>query len=389
MMRILLYGGSFNPPHNGHVDALRAARAALSPDKTLVIPGCIPPHKAVPAGSPAPEERLELTREAFRCFPEAEVSDMELRRGGVSYSVDTLEECAGLYPGSELFFLMGTDMFLYMEKWYRFRRILELCTLAVLPREEGELSRIRDFAVTLQRQYDARVLVIPKPPLPMDSTSLREALGRREGREGLPEEVYAHIIRRRFYGAQPELSWLRSQAYAWLKPRRIPHVRGCEETAVRLATRWGEKEDRAAEAAILHDITKKMNREEQLRLCGKYSIMTDNVERQEPQLLHAKTGAALARELFGIDDDIYNAILWHTTGRAGMTRLEKIIYLADAMEPTRDYPGVEELRAAAFEDLDRAMALGLEMSLALVRSRGSEPHEHTQQALDWLQMQRN
>ncbi len=389
MMRILLYGGSFNPPHNGHVDALRAARAALSPDKTLVIPGCIPPHKAVPAGSPAPEERLELTREAFRRFPEAEVSDMELRRGGVSYSVDTLEECAGLYPGSEFFFLMGTDMFLYMEKWYRFRRILELCTLAVLPREEGELPQIRDFAGTLQRQYDARVLVIPKPPLPMDSTSLREALGRREGREGLPEEVYAHIIRRRFYGAQPELSWLRSQAYGWLKPRRIPHVRGCEETAVRLATRWGEKEDRAAEAAILHDITKKMNREEQLRLCGKYSIMTDNVERQEPQLLHAKTGAALARELFGIDDDIYNAILWHTTGRAGMTRLEKIIYLADAMEPTRDYPGVEELRAAAFEDLDRAMALGLEMSLALVRSRGSEPHEHTQQALDWLQMQRN
>ncbi len=383
-MRVLIYGGSFNPPHRGHVDAVRAARETLRPDRLLIIPGHIPPHKALEAGSPSAEERLELARLAFSCFPEAEVSDMELRRGGVSYTVDTLETLTAAAPGDELVFLMGTDMFLTMEKWYRFRRILELCALAVLPRNEGETGGIAVYAEKLRATYGARVLLVKKAPLPMDSTSLRAALRRREGRESLPDGVYARIIRGRWYGAQPELAWLREKAYAFLKPSRVPHVAGCEQTAVALARRWGEDAELAAEAAILHDLTKRATPEEQLRLCAKYGIMTDTVEKREPQLLHAMTDAALARDLFGVGDAVYDAIRWHTTGRADMSRLEKIIYLADAMEPTRRYEGVEALRSAAERDLDEAMALGLKMSLESVRAKGSEPHVRSLEALQWL-----
>ena len=156
--------------------------------------------------------------------------------------------------------------------------------------------------------------------------------------------MYSQIIRYRYYSAQPELSWLREKAYAWLKPKRIAHVAGCESEAVKLAMRWGEDPETAAEAGILHDITKKLNFEEQLILCGKYGIINDNLELGSPKLLHAKTGAALARDLFGVSDRVYNAIRWHTTGKPDMTLLEKIIYLADYIEPTRDFPGVEKLR---------------------------------------------
>ena len=124
---------------------------------------------------------------------------------------------------------------------------------------------------------------------------------------------------------------------------------------------------------------------EQLRLCAKYGIIPDELERENGKLLHAKTGAAVAKFEFGSDDEVVEAIRWHTTGRPNMTTLEKVLYMADYMEPTRDFPGVEELRRLAYEDLDRAMVLGFEMSLEDILSRGETPHKNTLAALQWYQ----
>ena len=383
-MRLLVYGGSFNPPHRGHVDALCGASEFLRPDRILVVPAKTPPHKELAEGSPAPEERLRLAELAFSPVARAEIADMEMRREGKSYTADTLEEIAAKFPGWEIYFLLGTDMLLYMEHWYAFRRILSLCTLAALPRNDGEQEELRQCAERLTERYGARIVLIPRPPLPMDSTTLRRTLCERQGREELSDEVYGEIIRLRLYKAKPELAWLRGKAYAWLKPARVPHVAGCEAEAVKLAGRWGADAGDAAEAGILHDITKKFDLDEQLRLCEKYGIITDIAERQEPKLLHAGTGAYLSRDLFGIPDEIFGAIRWHTTGRARMTLLEKIIYLADYIEPTRTFDGVEPLRRLAYEDLDQAMILGLRMSLEEVRRHGAEPHPRTKEALDWL-----
>ena len=139
----------------------------------------------------------------------------------------------------------------------------------------------------------------------------------------------------------------------------------------------------AATAGILHDITKKLDHQEQLNLCEKYGIICDNAERSNPKLLHAKTGAVLAKDLFGVSDEICEAIRWHTTGKPDMTMLEKIIYLADYIEPIRDFPGVEKLRELCYEDLNAAMALGLKMSLEEIRSHGTEPYKDTSEAYQW------
>lgn len=384
MKRTLIYGGSFNPPHLGHVEAFAAARDFLQPERSLIIPSHVPPHKALAAGSPAGDERLELTRLAFAAFPEAEVSDMELRRQGVSYTALTLRELKAAFPEEEFFFLMGTDMFLTLESWYEYRTVLSLCTPVVLTREEGEEAAVRAHAGHLQTAYGLHALVLPRAPLPMSSTELRAALKERGGREKLPAAVYERIIQRRFYGARPELAWLRERAYAMLKPRRIPHVAGCEETARALALLWGEDADTAAEAAILHDITKKLTAAEQLRLCDEYGIMTDDAERENTELLHAKTGASMARALFGVDDAVFQAIFWHTTGRAGMSQLEKIIYLADAIEPTRDYEGVAALRECARRDLDAAMIMSLQRTIDYVVQRGGAVHVQSREALHWF-----
>ena len=383
-MRLAFYGGSFNPPHPAHVRACRLACERLRPDKLLVIPAAIPPHKPLPGGSPDAEERMLLTRIAFRGEPEAEVSDMELKRSGRSYTSDTVRELRALYPDAELVMIMGTDMLLSFETWHEWRDILAGASLAVLPRDVGDIGSIEREAERMRREYGAVIYVLDVSPMPMSSSQMRELLSTRQGADELDGEVYARIIKTRDYGAKPQFDWLRQQVYEnWLKPKRVPHVAGCEREAVKLAERWGEDPGDAAEAGILHDITKKFTLPEQLKLAEKYGIVFDALERENVKLTHAITGAALSRDLFGVTDRVYGAIRWHTTGRPDMTLLEKIIYLADYIEPTRDFEGVEPLRALAYEDIDAAMALGLRMSLDELAANGIVPHSDSIEALRW------
>ena len=134
----------------------------------------------------------------------------------------------------------------------------------------------------------------------------------------------------------------------------------------------------ARRAGILHDITKALNAEEQLQLAQDYQMALTDFERAHPKLLHAKTGAVIAREIFGENEAVCEAITWHTTARADMTLLGKIIYLADYMEPNRVLDGIDELRRLTWMDLDTALQRGLEMSLAHVLSTGSavDPNSH-------------
>ena len=183
--------------------------------------------------------------------------------------------------------------------------------------------------------------------------------------------------------SQTELENLRKEAYKWLDKCRIPHVHGCEEEAVRLARHWGGEEDSAAAAAILHDCTKNRTDSQHLDLICRYGLECDEALLAAPKLYHAVTGAAIAKDVFRMPEDICSAIRWHTTGRPGMSLLEKIIYLADYIEPTRSFPGVEPLRSLAYEDLDSALALGLSMSMEEVRSKGRDPYYMTREAYEY------
>ena len=382
-MKIAIYGGTFNPPHRGHVESLQAVYEQAKPDRVLVIPASIPPHKELAAGSPDAEKRLELTRLAFKELPYAEVTDMELTRTGKSYTSDTVAEPLRKYPDAELMLAMGTDMFLSFETWHEYRYLIDNVTMLVFARREGEDEKIFKYGEYLESKYGAKINYIMHDPLPISSSEIRRLLPRRLGRELLPGAVFARIVKNGDYAAKPDFPWLREQSYAYLSPKRIPHVQGCEWEAVRLAKRWGESEEDAAEAGILHDITKKLVLSEQLILSEKYGIINDTYETANVKLLHAKTGAALARDLFNISDRVYSAIRWHTTGKPDMTLLEKIIYMADYIEPNRDFPGVDKLRKLAYEDLDAAMVLGLKMSLEDIRSYGAEPYEVTVSAYEW------
>ena len=214
-------------------------------------------------------------------------------------------------------------------------------------------------------------------------------LAKGEGVNLLPPAVYGYILREGLYGTRADLKRLplrelRPIALSYLKNKRIPHVLGTEQEAIRLAERYGADVEKARVAALLHDCTKKLNMEEQLELCGRYGIQLDELEQKALKLLHAKTGAAIARDVFGVDDEIYNAIWWHTTGHAHMTLLEKVIYLADYIEPSRNFPGVDKLRAVCYKDLDEGLLMGLEMTIEEMTEMGNPVHHATIEARDAL-----
>jgi len=142
--------------------------------------------------------------------------------------------------------------------------------------------------------------------------------------------------------------------------------------------------DDAREAAILHDITKKLDFRENMCIIAEHTVIIGDLGGNDVKLLHSITGALLAQSMFGVSTEVANAIRWHTTGRTGMSMLEKVIYIADYIEPNRDFPGVEDLRQKAFNNIDDAMIMGLEMTIGNLLARGITPTATTYDALNDL-----
>ena len=394
MERIGIYGGTFNPPHVGHIQAAKQAVSTLGLTKLLMIPAYAPPHKAVlPSNSPRARQRLEMLRIAAADCPQIEVSDLELKREGISYTWETLETVKKLYPGAELVLLMGTDMFLTFDTWKNPEKILGEVTLGVFYRgDKGEKAAALKQKEALEAQ-GAKVILVHNDVIVISSTQMRRLLAFRCAGEFLPAGVLDYIREYNLYDTRTNwknlpMDKLEQVVVSLLNPNRVRHVLGCRDTAVALAERWGADVTDAARAGILHDITKAIDGPLQLTLCDAYGKLLDDFSKRYPRTLHALTGSMVAQRIFGENPAVVSAIESHTTGKANMTLLEKIIYVADYMEPNRDFPGVEKLRQLAFTDLDGALKLGLEMTLEHLKAQGAEVSPASRSALDWLNQEK-
>lgn len=394
MERIGIYGGTFNPPHVGHIQAAKQAVSTLGLTKLLMIPAYAPPHKAVlPSNSPRARQRLEMLRIAAADCPQIEVSDLELKREGISYTWQTLETVKKLYPGAELVLLMGTDMFLTFDTWKNPEKILGEVTLGVFYRgDKGEKAAALKQKEALEAK-GAKVVLVHNDVIVISSTQMRRLLAFRCAGEFLPAGVLDYIREYNLYDTRTNwknlpMDKLEQVVVSLLNPNRVRHVLGCRDTAVALAKRWGADVTDAARAGILHDITKAIDGPLQLTLCDAYGKLLDDFSKRYPRTLHALTGSMVAQRIFGENPAVVSAIESHTTGKANMTLLEKIIYVADYMEPNRDFPGVEKLRELAFSDLDGALKLGLKMTLEHLKAQGAEVSPASRSALDWLNQEK-
>lgn len=389
MARIGIYGGSFNPPHLGHMLAAKEFQRALKLDTLLLIPAAVPPHKALAAGSPDGKTRAQLLRLAAKELPFARVDERELHREGANYTVDTLRALREEYPSDELFLCMGTDMFETFSSWRQPEEISSMAAVAMAHRVDADRERLSALAADFEIRYGKKPIFIENDFVDISSTHVRRLLILGGAETFVAPEVLEKIKSEGLYGtseSRKELPFeeLKAESLRLHKRKRVAHVIGCSETAKQLALVHGADPTDAERAGILHDVTKALSGADQLRLCERYGIIISDFERKHTKLLHAVTGAAVAKEIFGENEAVCQAIRWHTSGRADMTVLEKIIYIADYMEPNRDFPGVARLRELAFADLDAAMLMGLQMTADHLREQGSEMGRHSIEAMEYL-----
>ena len=385
MERIGIFGGTYNPPHLGHVQAAVYGKNALKLDTLYLIPSHISPHKAMPVGSPTPQQRLQMVRLAAKDTG-LDVSDIELLRGGASYTYETVLSIREKHPEAEIFLMMGTDMFLTLDTWRQPELLLSMVTPVVFYRgDKAERERIEQKRLEFAEK-GISAIVMENPITEISSTQLRRMLVFECAAPFLAKDVHTYIKENGLYGTAENyrnlpMEELEKVVTSLVNPNRVAHILGCRDTAIALAKRWGADETDAGRAGLLHDITKALDGPLQLTLCREYGVALDAFSQENPKTLHAHTGALVAERIFGENAAVVNAIHSHTTGKAGMNVLEKIIYVADYMEPNRNFPGVEELREAAFSDIDRAMEMGLEMTLAVLIQEGKTIAKDSAEAL--------
>ena len=404
MKKIAVFGGTFNPIHNGHLSLARRFALALGAEKVLFMPAYQPPHKRTPEFA-SPSDRLAMCRLAAKDGP-FEVSPLEIERGGRSYTSDTLRELKRMEPDSELFFLTGEDMFLTIERWREPETIFSLATICAAPRSASGLKRLLEHETVL-RKLGARTVVLDIPYLPVSSTEVREAVRAGKSIEKLvPPAVAEYIGRNHLYtecGKKSERESFKLAATSFhtvtnganrlrrpvktsgiqkrdglrmnpedykavIKPflseKRYYHSVCVQKAALRLAKKYGADPEKASVAGILHDIMKDLPQPEQLERMKKYGVTLTRLELAAPKLWHAILGAAYLRAELHIEDpEILGAVRFHTTGRQNMTLLEKVLFVADFISDDRDYPGVEKMRAAARESLEEAAAEGIVFTL--------------------------
>ena len=384
--RIGILGGTFDPVHNGH---LRMGLSVLDLgylDRLVVLPSGLPPHKS--CGAPT-EDRWKMVVSACACDQRLVPSRLEMDRPGKIYTYDTLAAIKHRFPDAGLFYVIGADTLMQLRSWHRYEDVLPLCTFLVCPRQDG--SEPDEYVSEMKRltSMGGRFRTVPMEPVSVSSTEIRSALASGIIPEGLPVPVQEYCRCKGLYGMPGKLEgidlWI-DRLFASLKPGRFAHSLSVALTASKLAAIHGEDPLRAEQAGLLHDCAKYYPLEDMRRIALEHSLTDDPAFLDSGALLHSLVGAQVAQDEYGMTDpSVLEAIRYHNTGCAGMSRLAMCVCLADSIEPLRQsYPLLDEVRAISGKSLEKALLLSLEGTAKYVVSRGKYHHPRTKDTIRWL-----
>ena len=392
MRKIGILGGTFNPIHKGHLALGKAAMEQYDLEEVWLMPSKLPPHKSHFAML-SEEHRLAMTVLAAQSDDRFMASDFELRREGLTFTADTLELLTKEYPDVKFYFIVGGDSLIKFKSWRRPERILELATLLGAGRAGYEVSKVEAAAKELRDRFPgAEIGTILLPDHPISSNEIREAFytGNSECvKQYLPETVWDYLQDNKLF-SKVTFSELDEEMQRILPRKRYLHSVAVAHLAAAYAVSLDYDPEQALIAGILHDCAKAYSDEQLVADCEKYAISVTDVERRNGFLLHGKLGAFYARTKYFITDaEILSAISNHTTGRPGMTVLEKVVFLADYLEPFRTQltePSLNEIRRIAFEDINRAVYLALKNTLRYLEGTGRETDLTTAETFEEYRM---
>ena len=345
--RIGVFGGTFDPVHIGHLLLAEAAFYQAKLSLVLFMPAHIQPFKQDMVMS-SDDDRIRMLRLATENNPFFDVTTIECDKGGVSYTIDSLRDLKKKYKKNKICFIIGTDMFLNIEKWKDSDMLIREFCLVVGIRPGYLTEKADKLAKKLKNKYNADIVFVDNPPIDLSSSEIRKRVTNGETiRYRVPERVRQFLLVREKQGE-----------------KRFEHTKRVIDLAVDMIGRFGGDIVKAETAALFHDYCK------------------DPAGGVENDINHASMAAETVKELFCVkDEDILNAIRYHTTGRAGMSRLEKILFLADTIEPGRKYKSISKLRDTCLDDLDKGTLTVLVELKKYLEMNGIKVSKDTEEAI--------
>lgn len=396
MKRIGILGGTFNPIHNAHIRVAEEALQQFSLDKIWFMPAGSPPHK----------QNVELASAGHRCnmilaategCEQFELFDYEVKKDSLSYTANTMAELRQIYPDVEFFFIIGGDSLLKFEKWREPEKIVQLTKILACGRAGEDNVAVRLKVNDLNKRWNCDIRYFEVPMMQISSQEIRAAFV--NGDDGqihsdvsrmVPKKVHDYICTNRLYGAENHMKSqeeIITKLSTLLSPHRFRHVLGVANLAAGIAMANGRKDiDTFLYAGLLHDCAKYMKYDEMVAYAKEHALDVSPYLGNMSFQLHAVIGEYLAKTEYGVDDmDILNAIRYHTVGHLNMSILEKCIFLADYLEPSRDFPAeptLSEMRQMAFFDVDKALYYVMKNKLAHIKSCGNALDTTTEQVFE-------
>ncbi|MDD6193644.1 MAG: nicotinate-nucleotide adenylyltransferase [Lachnospiraceae bacterium] len=387
MKKIGILGGTFNPIHNAHLTIAMAAYEQYTLDEVWFMPAGTPPHKSVDQEISS-SHRREMVLQAIGSYPMFHLCDIEIQKTKPCYTYKTLKKLKERYgDDTKFYFIIGGDSFFSFDEWVKPKEICKYADILVARRPEDIKHPQKAFQEKLleyQRHYGNHFFEISVSLMDISSTDIRKMImENHDAGAPVPDKVMtyikAHHLYERVYSSN-ELMDMEKRIKKALKPQRYVHTIGVMHTAANLAFCHDYPYTKAMVAGLLHDCAKCLSDQERIDLCQQYDIEITAVEKKNPQLLHGKVGALLANIDYQInDDEILHAISVHTTGCVAMSMLDKIIYVADYMEPGRDKaPRLHEIRKVAYEDMDLCVYMILEDTMNYLLSHSDHIDDTTE-----------
>lgn len=340
-------------------------------DKLIVMPDYIPPHKQDKRDIVSAQDRINMLSVAFKGIDKVCISSYEVDKQGTSYTYLTMEHFRSIYPDDELYFMVGSDMLADFPTWKNPERILNCCNLLYCERaDEDAGGKIYNSFI---KRFGNKVLKLPIRGEDISSSKVRLyiALGL-DVKEFIPTDVNDYITANGLYKDDRICKYLR----VVLPEKRRIHTAGVALTALKICKQLGIDGNKVRQAALLHD-------------CAKYKKTEDYPECVLPKntpnsCVHQYLGAYVAEKELGItDSEILDAIRYHTTGRADMSLIGKIVYVADVIEPSRSFAGVDKLREEVFKDFDSGFNLVLKEMYKFLNKDSLVVDSHTAEAVKY------
>lgn len=368
--KIAIMGGTFDPIHIGHLVTAEAVRHEFDIDEVLFVPTGNPPHKPTIDVTTA-EHRYLMAVLATAANPQFNVSRIEIDREGVTYTIDTIKELKELYgQNAKLFFITGADAINEILTWKDPKELLHLCTFVAVTRPGYNKRELFERVEELKKQFSSSIRFLEVPALAISSSDIRERAKQNHPIKYLVTEAVEHYINKnKLYIHQISFNKeIIHKMNIYVKNRmsekRFSHTKHVVQMALELAKIHEVNTDEIFVAALFHDVAKELSAEEKRQLCEQYKIKLDAYEVEHIDIVHGKIGAAILEKDWGIKHEgILNSIKYHTIGRPKMTDLEKIIYLSDMIEYSREpFNEMEEMRRLSAYDLNKAMYKALKVS---------------------------